>query len=330
MYHVNVSGSYYEMGYQQGKLLQQGGLTMPPPEEKMLQFAQQCERIVGQYMPELLDEIQGVAEGSEIDYDALMTLTMTAPFDPDKVPGCSVVVVMPEKTRNGHMIVGRNYDMFEDISLEGATMYCTYPEGGYASVGNCDIWVGRWDGLNEAGLFTGSAAINLPGPILPGPVGWFTGRHILDSYATVEEALTFIQELPRTGSGGRLITDKSGNAVVVEAGVAGIEIRYPEDGVLVLTNHAVCSQFAGKETLVPESSRPRYNCLRELLGKELVTVKDVKNALSDHTGGVCAHEIDSTGRIMRTLWSMVDVPGERRADIAEGNPCQTAYGTVQF
>jgi predicted choloylglycine hydrolase len=161
------------MGLQHGRLLREVGFGLPPPEKRVLHFARRCEQIIGQYMPELLDEMRGVADGAEIDYDTIMTLTTTAPFALDEIPGCGIVVVMPERTADGRMIIGRNFDMFEDVSKEGATTYLTYPEGYYASVGNCDIWVGRWDGLNEAGLFTATTALFLPNPrpSLPGLVG---------------------------------------------------------------------------------------------------------------------------------------------------------------
>ncbi len=286
-------------------------------------------------MPELLDEMRGVADGAEIDYDAIMTLTTTAPFDPDKVPGCSIVAVMPERTVDGRMIIGRNFDMFEDVSKEGATTYCTYPEGHYASVGNCDIWVGRWDGLNEAGVFTGTTALFLPSPepALPGPVGWFTGRHILDRFAAVGEAIDFIQTLPSTGSGSRLVADKSGRAVVIESSPQGREVRYPRDGLLILTNHAVCPALAGKDHASEgyADSQARYNRLYELLGgAKLIDVEMVKAAMADHKGGVCSHRVGSSGRKDSTIWSVVARPDERKIDIAEGHPCRSQYRAVRF
>lgn len=335
MYHIKLSGSYEQMGRKQGRLLKRSGFTLPPPDEKMLRFAKQCEEIVGQYMPELLDEIRGVAEGAEISYEAIMTLTMTAPFDLDEVPSCAVVAVMSERTADGRMIVGRNYDMFEDVSKEPATRYLTYPEGGYVSVGNCDIWVGRWDGLNEAGLFTGTTALFLPEPkpALPGPIGWFVGRHILDHCATVDEAVEFVKSLPCTGSGGRLIADSSGKAVVMESSVEGRELRYPEAGLLILTNHAVCPAFAGKDHSNEyfADSQARYNRLHELLGKaKMIDVEMVKKAMSDHKGGVCSHKVDSSGRKDSTIWSVVGHLDERQLDIAEGHPCRAKYRTVNF
>jgi predicted choloylglycine hydrolase len=335
MYRAKLSGTYYEMGFEQGRSLKTGGFTLQPPDKKMLHFAKRCEEIIGQYMPELLDEIRGVADGAEIDYDTIMTLTTTAPFDPDEVPGCSIVAVMSERTVDGRTIIGRNFDMFEDVSKEGATTYRTYPEGHYASVGNCDIWVGRWDGLNETGLFTGTTALFLPSPkpALPGLVGWFTGRYILDRFATINEAVEFIQSLPSTGSGGRLIADSSGRAVVIESSAEGREIRYPEDGLLILTNHAVCPAFAGKDRDSEgyADSQARYSQLYELLdGAKVVDVEVMKKAMSDHKGGVCSHKVDSSGRKDSTIWSVVAQPGERKVDIAEGHPCRTKYRTVHF
>lgn len=335
MYRIKLKGTYYEMGLEQGRSLREVGFSLPPPQSRALQFARLCEEMVRRYTPELVDEMRGVAEGAGIDYDTIMTLTTTAPFGPDEITGCSIVAVMPERTTDGRMIIGRNFDMFEDVSKEGATTYLTYPEGRYASVGNCDIWVGRWDGLNEAGLFTATTALFLPnpGPSLPGLVGWFTGRQILDRFATVEEAVGFVQSLPLTGSGGRVIADSSGKAVAIESSVEGRQIRYPENGLLILTNHAVCPAFAGKDGAGAgyADSQARYSRLYDLLHVDrAIGVEDVKKAMSDHEGGVCSHRVDSSGRKDSTIWSIVATPGARQVDIAEGQPCAMTYRTVHL
>ncbi len=328
MHQIEVRGSYEEMGRQQGRSLK--GMLLPPPDPTMLRFAKQCEEVVGQYAPELLDEIRGLAEAAEVGYDALMTLTLTAPFDLEEVRACSVLAVLPERTADGRAIVGRNYDFFHDISEEAATTYRTYPEEHYASLGDCDIWVGREDGLNEAGLFAGMSATFLPG-LKPGLTFWLIVRMILDRCATLDEGLALIQGVPHAQSRNYLLADGVGKAVVVEATVDGIELRYPEDGLLVMTNHTVCPAWAGKEAFVPPDSHPRYNRLRELLGgNELVDVEDVKQALRDHEGFVCSHGVHFPERKMGTIWSVVGRPGERQLDIAAGYPCQAEYRMVSF
>lgn len=331
MYHAKLRGSYRHMGHQQGRPLKRIGFTLPPPEEKMLRFARQCEEILGQHMPELLDEIRGLAEAAELDRDALATLVLAAPFDPDHVPSCSIVAVMPKRTADGRLIVGRNYDMFYDVSKEGATTFRTYPQEGYASLGNCDIWVGREDGLNEGGLFIGMTGIHFSG-LKPGLAFWFIVRHVLDHCSTVDEAVELIQNAPHAQSAGYLLADDSGKAVVGEATVEGVELRNPEDGLLMLTNHAVCPALAGKDrdSTCLADSHSRYNRLRELLGgSEAIDVEAVKQALFDHQGGVCSHGVEN-GRKYGTIWSLVGHPGERQLEIAEGHPCRAKYRITRF
>jgi predicted choloylglycine hydrolase len=328
MHQVELRGSYEEMGRQQGRPLKQIGLTFPPPEPKTLRFAKQCEEIVSQYAPELLNEMRGLAEGARLEYDTLMTMILTAPFEPQDVPSCTVLAVAPERTADGHPIVGRNYDFFYDISEEPATTYRTYPEGRYASLGNCDIWVGREDGLNEAGLFVGLARYFMPG-LQSGLTFWLIVRLLLDHCATVDEGLELLHNVPHAASWTYLLADCSGKAAVVEPTVEGVEVRYPQDGLLVMTNHAVCPAWAGRESFVPPDSHPRYDRLHELLGEGVVDDEAVKQALRDHEGLVCSHqEVD--GRRLGTLWSVVGRPGQRQLDIAAGSPCQAVYKTVSF
>ncbi len=355
MHHVDLRGTHAEMGRQQGLILREAGFGLPPPEPKMLRFARQCEELVARHAPELLEEMHGVADAAEVDYDAFMTLTLTVPFDPDDVPdlcrmslpACTVLAVLPERTADGRTIVGRNYDFFHDVSEESATIYRVYPEGRqkhaaqgcHASAGVSDIWVGRDDGLNDAGLFVGIASIFMPG-LQPGLVFWLITRLVLDRCATVEEGLELIRSLPHAASWTYLLADASGKAAVVEPGLActgaagtgdGVEVRYAEDGLLIMTNHPVCPRWAGEAAFIPPDSHPRYDRLRALLGgKTPVDLEMVKAALRDHDGLVCSHGAHFPNRKFGTLWSVAGKPGDRSIDVASGYPCQNRYETVAF
>jgi len=330
MHQLELRGSYTDIGRQQAPPLR--GWDLGPADPRQLCFARRCEELMARHAPELLDEIRGIAEAAGLDYDALLTFTVTIPFDADEMPAgsCTVLAVLPERTVDGRTIVGRNYDFFHDTSEDGATTYRTYPQGRHASVGNCDIWVGREDGLNEAGLFVGQAAFFMPG-LQPGFTFWFLLRLLLDRCATVGEGLELLHELPHAASWTYLLADRFGEAVVVEPTVEGIEVRYPEDGLLVLTNHAVCPRWAGREAFVPPDSHPRYDRLRQLLGgNKPVTIEDVRQALRDHEGLVCSHGAHLPDRKFGTLWSVMGQPGERLLEIAAGYPCQAEYRSVSF
>jgi len=345
LFHVDLRGSYADMGRQQGLILRQAGFGLPPPEPlcpsgtgqaKMLRFARRCEELVARHAPELVEEMHALAEAAEVDYDALMTLTLTVPFDPDDVPACTVVAVLPERTVDGRTIAGRNYDFFHDVSEGSATLYRAYPVGAHgraplhASAGVSDIWIGRDDGLNDAGLFVGIASIFMPG-LQPGLTFWLVTRLVLDRCATVEEGLDLILSLPHAGSWTYLLADASGKAAVVEPGTDGVEVRYPQDGLLIMTNHPLCPRWADKASFVPPDSHPRYDRLRALLGgKAPVDLEMVKAALRDHEGLVCSHGAHFPNRRFGTLWSVAAKPGDRSIDVAAGYPCQNRYETVAF
>ena len=80
---------------------------------------------MGQYAPEFLNEMQGLAEAAGLEYDTLMAMILTVPFDSQDVPDCTVLAVAPERTVDGRPIVGRNYDFFYDISADAATTTAT-------------------------------------------------------------------------------------------------------------------------------------------------------------------------------------------------------------
>jgi predicted choloylglycine hydrolase len=329
---LELNGSYEEMGIRQGLSLKRAGVKLPSPSPKMLRFARNCEEITAQYAPELLEELRALSETAELDYESLLTVTLTAPYDPAQVPSaaCTVLAALPSRTTDGRTVVGRNYDFFHDISEEGATTYITRPKDRYASLGNCDIWVGREDGVNEAGLFVGQAAFFRRG-IKPGMVFWFIVRMALDRCATVEEGLELIKGLPHAASWTYLLADAKGDAAVVEPTPEKVAVRYAQDGLLLLTNHAVCPECAGTEAFTPPDSRPRYNRLKELLGgSHKVDMEMVKAALRDHEGLVCSHGAHFPRRKFGTLWSVVGRPGERHLEIASGHPCENEYELTAF
>lgn len=330
MHEIDLRGGYAEMGRQQGLPLRG---TPPPPfpvDARRLRFTAQCAEVTERYAPELLAEIDGLVAASEWDAALVQAMIFTCPFTDEDVPSCTVLAVMPERTAGGRTIAGRNFDFFYSESQESATTYRTYPEGRYASLGNCDIWVGREDGLNEAGLFVGQARMFFP-EVKPGLPFWLIVRLLLDRCATVDEGLALLAEIPHAASWTYLLADRDGRAAVVEPGPEGAAVRYPEDGLLILTNHAACAAYAGREAFVPPDSRPRAERLRALLGgRRDVDMACMQDALRDHDGLICSHGAHFPPDTFGTIWSVVGCPGDRHLAIAAGHPCTREYRQVRF
>ena len=76
MYQARLKGTYYEMSAQQGEMMKRR--VLPPiwsesfhetvnPERT--EFANEYEEIVRRYMPDFLDELQGISDAVSVDYN---------------------------------------------------------------------------------------------------------------------------------------------------------------------------------------------------------------------------------------------------------------------
>jgi len=77
MYHPQVSGTYYEIGFKYDSILKRVGYKPPELPEEMKSFAKECEKQVKHIFPEILDELQGFADGCAICCDALKAFILT-------------------------------------------------------------------------------------------------------------------------------------------------------------------------------------------------------------------------------------------------------------
>jgi len=313
MYQLTLRGTPAQIGQQHGAIMAKVGPQLPPTNPQMMAFAEACEKIALQVTPAFVEEMRAFAEAAQLNYDTLKSMMLAMPVQ-QNVPSCSVVAVMPERSADGKLMIGRNYDFSYGISWDAATTFSTYPANGHAHIGNSDIWIGREDGLNDAGLFVAMSATFLPG-VQAGIPFWFIVRHLLEHYTTVDEALAWIRSIPHSQSRNYMLADAD-KAVVVEASIEGVYIREPQDGVLVMTNHPVHPALAAKNPFRPDDSPIRYDRLRVLSGRE-VTLDAMQTALNDRENYVCAHGT-VFDQPFGTIWSVIARPEDRHLAIAQG------------
>ena len=74
MIEFSLVGKYYEIGYYLGKKIDENQLSYYSRKfsKEQKDFAHECEIIVKQFFPEILEEIQGIADGSQLDYNNLI------------------------------------------------------------------------------------------------------------------------------------------------------------------------------------------------------------------------------------------------------------------
>lgn len=320
MYHPRLSGTYYEMGRRYGLSLSRHGFQVPSAARQPSEFVRKSENALRNAFPEIDEEIQGVADGCRVPYEAMAAFLLTVGIEAPSA--CSEFA-----TYDGSRVVfGRNYDFYYRFA-KYVNGYFTSPKGGYRSIAHSDIFVGREDGINERGL---AVAISFVAPTVvePGVNFPFAVRCVLDTCRDVDEAAKRLTAMRISTTNNYLLADPSGDIAVVQVSPGKTRIRRPDagDGFLIATNHFVDPEMQDREA--PEKRDPdsvqRYLAISERIRDRdgVVGPAEAQRILSDHAGAVCSHHDDQQ---LGTLWSVVADLGKLQVFRAEGHPCSVQY-----
>ncbi len=321
MFHPEVRGSYYKMGYRYGTILYKHGFRATEQRREKLEFGRESEKEIKQFFPEILEEMQGFADTCHASYKHLSAFLLSiGAFKAE--PMCSVFAAF-----NGRDVVfGRNYDFYYSFKKHTES-YLTLPKDGYVSIGQSDVFIGREDGINEKGLAIAMTRV-MEKRTDPGVSFIIAVRYVLDRCATLEEGLKVLSKLRFSSANNYLLADKEGSMAVVEASPEKVRVRMPQDDerFIVCTNHVVLPEMLKIENVSerPPDSISRYttiyNALRQQYGK--IDLETAQRILSNHTGYVCSH-LKSIK--LGTIWSLVSTLKQLKILRAEGHPCRTRY-----
>ncbi|MBN1201071.1 MAG: hypothetical protein JXJ20_04370 [Anaerolineae bacterium] len=325
MYMYRLEGTYREIGAEYGALLRDNRVSLPHVSQTRLKFARQCERHVQEHIPELLDEIEGMAEGSGYDLERLKMAALA----PRARPGCSVVAVAGQHTADGKTLVGRNHDWYP--SLLGYVAFCeTHPQGAVASLGCNNMLVGRPDGINAAGVAVAITAVE-GGRDYPGIMFTLAARAVLDRCHSTEEAVTLLQGIRHARAINFLVADAGGDIAVIEAAPRCVHVMRPKNGFAAVTNQFQSDEMARYEYVRrrPPNSYRRLCILREWFAARQapVTEQAVQAVLrAPYPRGLCVKP--TAGRKgIRTVWSWSAELGTGSLDFAGGSPADVPYRT---
>ncbi|WP_349369807.1 C45 family autoproteolytic acyltransferase/hydolase [Salinarimonas sp.] len=152
------------------------------------------------HMPELVPVYERLCDLAGDDPVAHALLTGWGP--PPVVRGCAVAV-SPET----EPVLVRNYDFTSDF-FEG-TLHHGRWSGGPTVIASSEVLLGALDGINDAGL---AAALTFGGrPVVGEGFGnpWLV-RYVLETCATVEEAIAALVRIPSAMSTNIVVMDRTG------------------------------------------------------------------------------------------------------------------------
>ena len=248
-------------------------------------------------------EIYGISESASDKYDYIGTnyqriLNYHAAHDIGHalqsmaLVGCTSFGTWDEKSKDGEMIIGRNFDFYVGDKFAEDKIVAFYnPADGYKFMSvTWGGFIGAVSGMNEKGL---TVTINADKTKIPTgsatPVS-LVAREILQYAQNIQEAYAIAKKRRMFVSESFLVGSAEDNkAVIIEKTPDTLDMYDPKKDFIVCTNHfqgKLLAQTKSNQEQIEESASPyRYERLMELLdsnGKN--TVQKTVNILRDRRG----------------------------------------------
>jgi len=287
--------------------------------------------IFEKYDREMLREIEGLARATNSKIEEILALNLRYELLWGSWASCTSFAIMPEASRDGHMLIGQNWDWIDSVRdnchtwriiRRGKPDLLCFTEAGI---------VGPKIGMNGSGI-----SLNVNG-LVSGADGVRTGvpfhlitRHILNS-TSMYEALEFLESIKRVGSANYLIGHKQGEAIDVEAGPSKVGYLYPSEGILTHTNHFLSLSLndVGRRRF-PDSVVRYLRCQHLLRKADHIDVDYLQTTMRDHFDyptSICYHSNESKPIEEReqTNASFIMDLTDQTMLLARGPPCENEY-----
>lgn len=302
-----------------------------------------------------VEEMRGIAEGAGVEVADVLAINVRtevmfaakaraaeeqAGTDGRRQGECSAFAVLPEASADGHTLIGQNWDWllhcFDTVVVveaeqDDAPNYVTVVEAGLLAK----------TGMNSSGLGVATNALvtddDRGAPGVPYHVllrAFMDCETISDAYAAAQRGL-------RSSSANYLLAHRDGVAVDLETApgdFSRIFLLFPDDGVLLHTNHFRADRFDRKDVslwVMPDSPF-RLERLKGAVASEpgTLSLDTFRAVLADHANypsGICCHpdarmEEHDRGATVASVLMDLDAA---RIWVADGHPCTAPYREVE-
>lgn len=272
------------------------------PREQVMALAEACVAEHQAYAPDLMEELQGMADATDLSLAELIvnngfTDFIDVVYQAGNIPltteraadDCTAFLVPAQRTANKQAMFGQTWDMHASatpyvILIHGkptnAPQFYTF------TITGCVGMIG----MNDAGISVGIN--NLMGGDGQIGVTWpFVVRKILQQ-STLDDALACLTSARLAGAHNYLLMDRHGNGYNVEAMSSRVHITPLEDDCIVHTNHCVIDTNQAVERPRQEdslaSSIKRLSLASELLDRDQITPQDLMQLTGDERA-ICVH-----------------------------------------
>lgn len=328
MYHSHFRGTHYEIGFRWGSLLLKHKniiLNNIPFEitQERVEFALSCIPVYKKYFPEILDEIQGIADDQRCSVQMLQAILFSMYTMPPACH-CSCFAVKDDN----RILLGRNSDFLTDIEKLNLNVIYKFHADSYSFMGNTTAFIEMEDGVNEHSLAVGLTSA-YPCEKAAGFNAGLLLRYFLEKCKNIQDVISCLEYLPISSAQSFVLADAVGNIAVIECNAKRTEMIHSikkelpfvcaanvfhHPAMRIYNNHKIDDWFSEK----------RYQTMLYALS-DRSTLKDVefsKKLLSGEYGFLCQYD-RTTGK--DTVWSVVYDLSLGKIYRSEGNPRRSAY-----
>jgi len=279
---------------------------------------------VSRFVPELLAEVEGLADGAQMTFEQAFFLQVATEMELAVGEGCSSVGAV---LAGQEPFIAQNWDRPRETAGKQIILHLA-PDDGPELLMYTIAGVIGYIGMNSAGLgHVNNQLYRASKPI--GLTGYFVTRKML-SFSTVPSALDWLGGVEVGSTASYLFGDQHGNLANVELADGRCETVLSP--VQAHTNHYRSERWRrGDEgpTRLPDTVS-RLARLESLFG-ESASQDAALGALRDHHGApyaVCRHDEAPDG--IATAASILMRLRSREMLVAEGPPCSTPYVAYGF
>lgn len=356
---VNLEGSHYEMGLQQGQKL---FIHRPAlidlintnqerikkfPRQVVLDVMNEIIDVISIHSAPTLDMMNGIADGFEVSRESILYLMMNSYIEDKEaiIPkgqlsdgGCTTWAISKEKTDQDKVILAKNRDYMVSHRTMQVIFRCRPAKGNeYFSInstGACNVFS---SGINSEGLSIADTRVTSfdVGPGLP---RFSLMMHILENFKYTNEVIDYLKSVKRMGGGNLIFADEKGEIGTAEIGYKFINISYQKNGFLVSTNHFEGIEMQRNYRITSEEgerdSEWRFDRVFEELTRTggKIDLRIAINLMSCHGEkfAICNHETLSKLDDTATVSSAIFFPQRRGFYYCDGFPCTTPFTWISF
>ena len=346
---IELSGNAYERGRQYGaraaaaigQTLQDylaliefhGGLK----PEAALEAAAGFGPIMEAHAPDLLQEMQGIADGAGCDLVHILLINARSELM-GMTDECTALAAGGEVTHQGQVLLAQNWDWYTAVDSAPVLLHIRQP-GKPEILTVAEAGQVAKIGLNSAGL---GVCLNFLSHTDRGrglPIHVIL-RLVLGCAALGEAVWTALSG-PRGGAGNILLAHAAGEILDLELTATDADYVYADANWLVHANHFETPRLRGGDQVVGQSASTlaRAARARRLMaadaGRGVVSMDSLQTILTDHTYGayaICRHPEAGEDRLQQsaTCASVIMDLSVRTLHLAAGQPCQEAFRPYTF